>query len=175
MVKRFLLFLIILIILPYIGWLLGNLAAELLIAEDETSWEMLGTPPSPADKIIQIHPLVVSTSSGQSYRYISSSEGWQLWDKELPTKTTYDFSELCAQVAAVPLEGMIDSKDSCVKWEMGSTYFRFAILENGSVWMWKKNIGGNSFSYLFYRISGAFVFFIIGVIIVIVANFRMRR
>ena len=167
---------IIFIILPIIGCLFGYFIAENKFGEQEVSWESLGTPPSPAVRIIHSAPdIVVSSGNGQIYKYVPYSESWKLVYEEPLEAKVENFPELCQQVTASPLKGTIDSKDHCARFEMGSAYYKIAILENGSVWMWNESIGMYGFDYIFHMFMGSFGFFIIGLIIIKIMRLINRR
>ena len=156
--------LIIAIILPTVGCLLGYVIADIQYGQHNVTWELLGTPPSAAVRMIQSsRGIVISTRNGQIYKYVSYNE-WKLLDEEPSETWVEDFSELCKDVTAPLLEGTIDSKEHCARYEMGSAYRKFAIVEDGSVWMWHKTIKMHGFDYVFFMLTGSFGFLVLGLI-----------
>ena len=168
--------LLILIILPTIGCLLGYVVAEEKFSNNNINWESLGSPPSPAVSFIQsFHNNVVETTSGEMYRYYGQINGW-IYIEEEPSDTHIDsFADLCNQITPDPLDDIIDSAEDCVKYETGYSYYKFAILDDGSVWMWNKPVGIYIFDYLLEIFKWTLGFFILGIILITAMNVRNRK
>jgi hypothetical protein len=167
--------LIIVIVLPIVGCLFGYVIADIQFGEHNVTWELLGSPPSPAVRFIQnSRGIVVSTRNGQIYEHGPYNE-WKLLDEEPSETRTEDFSELCIDVTAPPLEGTIDSKEDCARYEMGSAYRKFAIIEDGSVWMWGKTINMYGFTYIFFMVIGSFGFLVLGLITIVIMRILNRK
>jgi hypothetical protein len=167
--------LLILIILPVIGCSLGYIFAERKYSSNNVNWESLGSPPSPAVSFIQgFHNNVVETTNGDKYRYYGQSKGWIYIEEEPPDIHKDSFADLCNQITPDPLDNIIATTEDCVKYETGYAYYKFAILDDGSVWMWNKPVGVYVLDSLFYIFKWALGFFIIGIIILTVMSIRNR-
>ena len=168
--------LLILIILPVISCLLGYIFAEVKFSNNNVNWESLGSPPSPAVSFIQsFHNNVVKTTSGEMYRYYGQSKGWIYIEEEPPNTHIDSFADLCNQITPDPLDDIIASAEDCVKYETGYSYYKFAILDDGSVWMWNKPIGIYVLDSLFYIIKWTFGFFLLGIILLTAMSIRNRK
>jgi hypothetical protein len=168
--------LIIVIILPIVGCLFGYVIADIQYGQHNITWEYLGTPPSPAIQFVDNVKgiVVVSTSNGQIYTYVPYDK-WRLIDEDRLETRVEDFSELCKDVTAPPLEGTIDSMEDCARFEMGSAYYKYVIIEDGSIWMWSKTINMYGLSYLFYMAIGSFGLLVLGLITIVIMRILNRK
>lgn len=158
-------FLPVLFILPTIGCLLGYGFNAFRPPEQESSWESLGTPPSPAVRFVRVSPLIVSTENGEKYRHVSKDYGWEEAGDQTLDAPAESFVGECEGITPVPLEGAIDTTEICAKFEVGSFYRKFAILDDGSVWMWKED-NDAGFDGIYFALMGAGIFFVLGLVVV---------
>ena len=155
---------------------MGYIFAKCKFSNNNVNWESLGSPPSPAVSFIQsFHNNVVETTNGEMYRYYGQSKGWIYIEEEPPDTRIDSFAYLCNQITPDPLDGIIDSAEDCVKYETGYSYYKFAILDDGSVWMWNKPVGIYVLDSLFYIFKWVFGSFILGIILLVVMSFRNRK
>jgi|GEM_PF-4564120 len=161
--RRMLLFLF---FLPSVGCLLGFGIAEILPEAEKSSWESFGTPPSPAVRFVQASPLVVAAENGEMYRlrYKDQTYGWEVFTNDPSEPSGQPTPEFCEDITPPPLDGVVDSVEKCGRLEFGSFYRNFAVLEDGSVWMWSKNSNAAS-SELIYTLIGSLGFFVLGLLV----------
>lgn len=157
--------LVALLILSVVGCLLGYGISRLISSEHEAAWEYLSAPPSPAVRFVSVSPLVVSSEDGEMYRYVSKHEGWKVREEKPSGFPRQSFPDVCEDITPPPIEDTVDSIELCGRLEMGYLYRKFAILEDGSVWMWK-NDSGMELDGVYYAFLGSLVCFVLGLLIV---------
>jgi hypothetical protein len=166
---------LILVILPTIGFLLGYVLAEHKYSQ-ETTWQSLGTPPVPALDIIQISPLIIASTEGEElYEYQYHSGDWELIDQKPSEAASESFPELCEEIPRPSMDGIIASQEECVKFEMGFSYIKYAVLEDGSVWIWNQNVGTHNIDYVLVIISWTVGFYVLGVILLILITILDKK
>jgi len=129
-----------LLVLGTIGCVLGYGLKELGSPEQDPSWASLGTPPSPAVRFVRVSPLIVAAENGEMYRFISKDAGWERTGDQPAQDLDHPLPDRCENVSVPALEDTLDTAESCARYEVGTTYRKFAIREDGSVWMWKEDI-----------------------------------
>lgn len=155
----------VLLILPVVGCLLGYGISRFISSEHETVWEYLSAPPSPAVRFVSVSPLVVSSEDGEMYRYVSKHEGWKVREEKPSGFPGQSSPEVCEDITPPPLADTVDAIELCGRLEMGYLYRKFAILEDGSVWMWKKD-SGMELDGVYYALLGSLVCFVLGLLVV---------
>jgi len=165
---------LVLLIFPIIGCLVGSAFYEWDSSTLRKEWELLGTPPSKAVEIYSTSPLVVLSSNGNYYSYIFKSNGWEiiLPDKIVVEDNSPDY--VCPKLEIPPIDNLINSTESCTS-DGGPdyTFRKYAVLTDGSVWIWVKAQGweGDSIGPILVPAIGSGIFLLLAVITVLIFIF----
>ena len=163
----------VLFILPIIGCIIGVAFTGLYFSDEWNKWQSLGTTPSKPVEIISASPLIVLGSDGNNYIYIVN--GWEITDETHPIYETEWDQIACEGVESPPIDNMVDNQVSCIAWgkgAMGYYYHDFALLEDGSIWEWRKSDAADGVMDLIaWPIIGIAIFGALAILIVLIFLF----
>ena len=165
--------LIVLFILPIVGFVFGIALFQWDLSKEWSKWESLRTPPSKAIEVVSASPLIVLGSDGNNYTYIINR--WEITDVTHPFKETEWDQIACEGVESPPIDSIVSNKVSCFAWgkgAMGYSYHEFALLEDGSIWEWSKSYSADDGMLIIaWPIIGIAIFGAIAILIVLIFLF----
>ena len=163
----------VLFILPILGCILGGAFYKWSSSKEWSKWQSLGTPPSKPVDVISAYPLIVFGSDGNNYTYTVNR--WETTDETHPFNETQWDQEACEGVESPPIDNLVDSEVSCEAWgkgAMGYYYKEYALLQDGSVWEWKKSYSADGgMEIIIWPIIGSGIFIIIAIILILIFLF----
>jgi len=165
--------LIVLFILPVIGCIIGGAYYEWSSSKEWDKWQSLGTPPSKPVEVISAYPLIVLGSDGNNYTYRVNR--WETTNETQPfNETQWDYYT-CEGVESPSIDNLVDNKVSCESWgkgAMGYYYKEYALLQDGTIWEWKKSYSADDgMDIIAWPIIGSALFLILAIIIVLIFLF----
>ena len=165
---------LVLIILPIIGCLAGSAFYEWDTSTLRKEWELLGTPPSKAVEIFSTSPLVVLSSNGKYYSYIFKSNDWEIINPNEIDVEEYSPEYDCPEIDIPTIDNQIYSTETCRYYGgPGYTFRKYAILQDGSVWIWvvEQAMEGDSWASIIVPALGSGIFFLLAVLTVLIFIF----
>jgi len=171
--------LLILILLPILGFIAGLGFYSWGSSDARIQWEICSSSPSSSISLFSnSNGVGVITKNGNAYLLNScQTDDWLPIDDDLDSETEDTFYELCGEVHPSHINKVVSSVETCSLWGLGYSYNKYVLLEDGTIWIWSKSYGGEPWGLLVSPIFGTIAFFILAIfinVILIILHFASR-